>query len=90
MSPVLLPIAQGFGIDPIHFSLVMVFNLVIGMITPPIGATVFVVSTIAERSIMQVTRRLFWPWFAMVVVLGIITYVPEFSLYLPRIAGFIR
>ena len=83
LSPVLLPIAQGFGIDPIHFCLVMVFNLVIGMITPPIGATVFVVSTIAERSIMQVTRRLFWPWFAMVVVLGIITYVPEFSLYLP-------
>ena len=90
LSPVLLPIAQGFGIDPIHFSLVMVFNLVIGMITPPIGGTVFVVATIGERSVMQVTRRLFWPWFSMVVVLVLITYVPEFSLYLPRVAGFIR
>jgi C4-dicarboxylate transporter DctM subunit len=90
LSPVLLPIAQGFGIDPIHFCLVMVFNLVIGMITPPIGATVFVVSTIAERSIMQVTKRLFWPWVSMVVVLILITYVPELSLSLPRWAGYIR
>ena len=68
----------------------MVFNLVIGMITPPIGATVFVVATIAERSVMQVTRRLFWPWLSMVVVLILVTYVPQFSLYLPRVAGFIR
>ena len=90
LSPVLLPIAQGFGIDPIHFCLVMVFNLVIGLITPPIGACLFVVSVVGQRTILQISRRLFWPFFSMVVVLGLVTYVPELSLYLPRAAGFIR
>ena len=67
----------------------MVFNLVIGMITPPIGATVFVVSMIGQRSVMAITRKIFWPWLSMVVVLLLVTYVPEFALYLPRLAGFI-
>jgi C4-dicarboxylate transporter DctM subunit len=90
LSPVLLPIAVSFGIDPIHFSMVMVFNLVIGMITPPIGATVFVVSLVGQRSIMAITRKLLWPWISMVVVLLLVTYIPEISLYLPRVSGFIN
>ena len=90
LSPVLVPIAQGFGIDPIHFSMVMVFNLVIGMITPPIGATVFVVSLVGQRSIVAITRKLLWPWISMVVVLMLVTYIPEITLYLPRVSGFIN
>jgi len=89
LSPILMPIAMSFGIDPIHFSLVMVFNLVIGMITPPIGVCVFVVAAVGERTIMQVSRRLLWPFLSMVAVLMLVTYVPWFSLALPRAAGFI-
>ncbi|MSO54111.1 MAG: TRAP transporter large permease [Rhodospirillales bacterium] len=90
LSPVLIPIAQSFGIDPIHFSLVMVFNLVIGLITPPIGACLFVVSVVGQRTLLQLSRKLFWPFISMVVVLVLVTYIPELSLYLPRAAGFIR
>ncbi len=87
---VLLPIAESYGIDPIHFALVFVFNCAIGTVTPPMGGTMFVGAVVAERPIMSVARRLFWPWLAMVVVLMLITYVPEIGLFLPSWAGFME
>ena len=90
LSPVLLPIAVTYGIDPIHFALVFVFNCAIGTVTPPMGGTMFVGAVVAERPIMNVARKLFWPWVAMVVVLILITYVPEVGLFLPRISGFME
>ena len=87
LVPVLMPIAIDFGIDPVHFGLVVVMNFAIGMVTPPYGITLFVASSIAERNIIQVSRRIFWPWLMMTAILLLVTYVPEIGLFLPRLAG---
>ncbi|MGQ0664310.1 MAG: TRAP transporter large permease [Pseudomonadota bacterium] len=89
LSPVLLPIALSFGIDPIHFGVVMVMNFAIGLITPPYGITLFVASTIFERRVITVARELFWPWLWMTAILLLTTFVPELVLYLPRLAGLV-
>ena len=87
LVPVLMPIAIDFGINPIHFGLIVVMNFAIGMVTPPYGITLFVASSVAERSIIQVSRRIFWPWLMMTVILILVTFVPEIGLFLPRLAG---
>ena len=87
LVPVLMPIAIDFGIEPVHFGLVVVMNFAIGMVTPPYGITLFVSSSIAERSIVQVSRRMFWPWLMMTTILVLVTYVPDIPLFLPRLAG---
>ena len=87
LVPVLMPIAIDFGIDPVHFGLVVVMNFAIGMVTPPYGITLFVASSIAERSIVQVSRRMFWPWLMMTAILVLVTYVPDIPLFLPRLVG---
>ena len=87
LVPVLMPIAIDFGIDPVHFGLVMVMNFAIGMVTPPYGITLFVAASVAERNIVQVARRMFWPWLMMTLVLILVTYVPEIGLFLPRLVG---
>ena len=69
LVPVLMPIAIDFGIDPVHFGLVVVMNFAIGMVTPPYGITLFVASSVAERNIVQVSRRMFWPWLMMTLIL---------------------
>ena len=87
LVPVLMPIAIDFGIDPVHFGLVVVMNFAIGMVTPPYGITLFVAASVAERNIVQVARRMFWPWLMMTLVLILVTYVPEIGLFLPRLVG---
>ena len=87
LVPVLMPIAIDFGIDPVHFALVVVMNFAIGMVTPPYGITLFVASAIAERNVLQVARKMFWPWLIMTTTLVIVTYFPSFGLYLPRLSG---
>lgn len=89
LMPVLMPIAIDFGINPIHFGLVVVMNFAIGMITPPYGITLFVASSVAGRNIVQVARRIFWPWVMMTVVLLLVTYVPDIGLFLPRLFGLV-
>ncbi len=87
MTPILLPVVTSIGVDPVHFGMIMMVNLGIGLITPPVGAVLFVGSAIAKLSIEEVTRALL-PFFAtMLVVLGLITYVPAISLWLPRLFG---
>ena len=90
LVPVLMPIAVDFGINPIHFGLVVVMNFAIGMITPPYGITLFVASSVFGRSIVQVARRIFWPWAAMTLVLLLITYVPGIGLFLPDAFGLLK
>ena len=90
LSPVLVPIAISYGIDPVHFATVFVFNCAIGMITPPIGGVLFVVAAIAERPIAAIARRIWAPWAVMTVVLLIITFVPDLVLTLPRWVGLHR
>jgi len=87
MVPVLAPIAASFGVDALHFSLMVIFNCAIGTVTPPYGISLFVASSVAGRSVLQVTRRLAVPLGAMFVMLVLITFVPGVSLLLPRLAG---
>lgn len=85
LAPILFPIASRLGIDPVHLGIVMVVNLEIGMITPPVGLNLFVTSGITGMSIGQVVRAAL-PWTSVLLVfLLIITYVPVISLWLPRL-----
>ena len=83
LVPVLMPVAIAFGVDPLHFGLIIILNLSIGMITPPYGITLFVASSIAERSIVDVSKKLLLPLSLMFLVLILATYFPQISLYLP-------
>jgi len=84
LIPVLMPVAISFGVDPLHFGLIIILNLSIGMVTPPYGITLFVASSIAERSIVDVSKKLLIPLSLMLIVLFLVTYFPEISLYLPN------
>jgi len=90
LVPVLAPIAHQLGIDPIHFALVVVMNFAIGTVTPPYGVSLFVASSVAGRTVMQVTRKLGLPLLAMFIVLLGVTYLPDLSLFLPRMFGLIE
>lgn len=86
-TPIFLPIATGFGMDPVHFGIMLVFNLCIGTITPPVGPVLFVGAKIAGLRIEAVIRSLL-PFFAVLVAtLMLVTFVPALSLWLPRLAG---
>lgn len=83
LAPVLFPLLGGLGIDPIHFGVVMVLNLMIGMITPPIGLNLFVISAIGKVGVIEIFREAI-PYFVVLVgVLLLITYWPGLTLWLP-------
>lgn len=83
LVPVLMPVAISFGVDPLHFGLIIILNLSIGLVTPPYGITLFVASSIAQRSIVDVSKKLLVPLSLMLIVLILSTYFPKISLYLP-------
>lgn len=83
--PVLLPIATELGIDPTHFGVVVVLNLMIGLLTPPIGALLFIQTKIANLQFNDLVRAV-WPYtLALIAVLVLITYVPELVLWIPEL-----
>jgi C4-dicarboxylate transporter, DctM subunit len=83
--PVLFPVAMKLGIDPIHLGILMTVNMEIGMITPPVGLNLYVASGIANMGLTEVTKACA-PWIlVMIAFLGLITYVPEISLWLPNL-----
>jgi TRAP-type C4-dicarboxylate transport system permease large subunit len=86
--PILAPVIVAIGIDPIHFGVIMVVNMMIGLVTPPVGLCLFVVSGIAKVPIAEIVSELAPYLIAMVVVLGLVTYVPSFSMWLPQLFGF--
>ena len=87
LTPVLLPVATTLGIDPVHFGMIMMTNLGIGLITPPVGTVLFVASAVSKQKIEQVVGAML-PFYAMLfLVLMLITYVPALSLWLPRLMG---
>lgn len=89
LTPILLPLAKNLGLDPVHFGMVMLVNLGIGLITPPVGAVLFVGSAVAKLKIEQVVKTML-PFFAgLLVVLLVITYVPFVSLFIPWLGGFV-
>jgi tripartite ATP-independent transporter DctM subunit len=84
-TPILLPVVIKLGVDPVHFGMIMLINLGIGLITPPVGPTLFVGCAIGKVTIEQVSKEL-WPFYgAMCMALLIITYVPAISLWLPSL-----
>jgi tripartite ATP-independent transporter DctM subunit len=87
-TPIFLPIAIGLGIDPIHFGIIMVLNLCIGLCTPPVGSVLFVGCGVAGIGITRVIRPLMPLFIAMIVGLFLVTYFPELSLWLPRLFGY--
>ncbi len=82
LAPILAPVAQHFGIDPVHFGMVMVVNLALGMITPPFGVNLFAACTVAKISLDQMIGYLAWFVGVIILCLMVITYVPELSLAL--------
>jgi C4-dicarboxylate transporter, DctM subunit len=83
--PILLPIAIEFGIDPVHFGIIMVVNLAMGMFTPPVGLNLFVASQISGVSIAKLTRAVI-PFVIVVIInLMVISFIPEISTYLPSL-----
>ena len=87
-TPILLPVVQKFGMTPLHFGLVLIFNLCIGLCTPPVGNCLFVGCSVAGTTIAKVWRPLLPFFFAMFVVLMAVTYWPALSLALPKALGF--
>lgn len=87
LTPVLLPVATALGVDPVHFGMIMLTNLGIGLITPPVGTVLFVASAVSKQKIEQVVRAML-PFYGMLfIVLMLITYIPSISLWLPRMMG---
>ena len=87
LTPVLLPVAKAIGVDPVHFGMIMMVNLGIGLITPPVGAVLFVGSAVAKLRIEEVVRAM-GPFFVILLaVLILVTYLPGISLWLPRSMG---
>jgi C4-dicarboxylate transporter DctM subunit len=83
LAPILFPIAMRLGIDPVHLGIIMVVNLEIGMVTPPIGLNLFVTAGITKMSIGQVVQAAL-PWLGVLLLfLVIVTYVPQMTLWLP-------
>ena len=87
-TPIFLPVVTELGMDPTHFGIVMVLNLCIGLCTPPVGSVLFVGVGIAGTTIQKVVRPLMPLFIAMLVALMLVTYIPELSLWLPRMFGF--
>ncbi len=87
LVPILLPIARQLGVDPVHFGLIMVLNLMIGLLHPPMGMVLFVLARVAKLSVERTTMAIL-PW--LVPLLGsliVLTYVPSISMWLPRMMG---
>lgn len=87
LVPILLPIAQQLGVDPVHFGLVMVLNLMIGLLHPPMGMVLFVLARVAKLSVERTTVAIL-PWLVpLLLSLVLLTYVPSVGLWLPRAMG---
>lgn len=87
-TPIFLPIVMEMGIDPIHFGIIMILNLSIGLCTPPVGSVLFIGVGVAQTSISKVVKPLLPLFIAMIVSLMLITFFPQISLWLPSLFGF--
>jgi tripartite ATP-independent transporter DctM subunit len=90
LAPLMAPAAYSLGVDPIHFGLIVVFNLSIGLLSPPFGLILFAACGITNIPLVRLSKALIWFLLAQVISLFIITYIPFFSLYLPKIFGYVR
>src|ERR1700749_3028805 len=89
MAPILYPLATKLGVNPVHLGVLMIVNTEVGLCHPPVGLNLYIASGIAKMGISEITVAVL-PWLcAMLIFLGLITYVPEISLWLPRLLGMI-
>ncbi|MDR7867321.1 MAG: TRAP transporter large permease [Sporomusaceae bacterium] len=85
VAPVLAPMAVEMGIDPVHMGIVVCFNLVLGLVTPPVGAVLFAVCGITGMSLEKLSRAIWAPFWIAIAVLVLITYIPTLSTFLPKL-----
>ena len=87
MAPILYPVAVRLGVDPVHFGVMMVVNMEIGLCTPPVGLNLYVGSAISRLGLTEVTRAAA-PWILTALIfLGLISYIPQITLFLPGLLG---
>jgi TRAP-type C4-dicarboxylate transport system permease large subunit len=86
--PVLMPTAHALGIDPVHFGVVVVVNVMIGLVTPPYGLLLFMMMKIADIPLRDLVREVMPFLGVMIAALGLITFVPDLVLFLPRLLGY--
>jgi tripartite ATP-independent transporter DctM subunit len=84
-TPIFLPVVKSFGIDPVHFGIIMILNLGIGLLTPPVGPTLAVGCAIGKVSMEAVSRSIMVFYIPMLIVLGLVTYIPALTLWLPHL-----
>ena len=84
-TPILLPIVKQFGVDPVHFGIIMILNLGIGLLTPPVGSTLAVGCAVGKVSMEALSRSILIFYVPMLIVLGLVTYIPEITLWLPSV-----
>ena len=88
-TPLFLPVVKTFGMDPVHFGLVLVYNLCIGNVTPPVGNTLFVAIKVGHTSLADVMPHMLWYYVAILAGLLLVTYIPAVSIGLPQLVGLI-
>ena len=87
LAPILFPVVTALGVDPVHFGIIMVTNLAIGFITPPLGVNLFVASRVGKTTLDVVIKGIIPFLVLMIATLMLITYVPAISMFLPNLLG---
>ena len=87
-TPIFLPVVTELGMDPIHFGIVMVLNMCIGICTPPVGRVLFVGCSVSKLPINKIIKPMLPFYAVMVLVLAMVTYIPQISMALPRALGY--
>ncbi len=88
LGPILHPLAVSMGVSPIHFGIIMVLSLNIGLMTPPVGACLFVASSISKLTLEQISKAIFPFIIAEVIVLFLITFFADIPMFIPHLLGF--
>lgn len=88
-TPIFLPVCTALGMNTIHFGIMLIFILCIGTITPPVGTTLFVGVKVGKVKIETVFKQLLWYFAAIIIVLMFVTYIPQLSLWLPGLMGYV-
>lgn len=88
-TPIFLPVCTALGMNTIHFGIMLIFNLCIGTITPPVGTTLFVGVKVGKVKIETVFKQLLWYFAAIIIVLMFVAYIPQLSLWLPGLMGYV-
>lgn len=88
-TPIFLPVCTSLGMDPVHFGIMLIFNLCIGTITPPVGTTLFVGVKVGSVKLEDVIKQMLVYFVAIFIVLMLVTYIPQLSLWLPSLMGYV-